>query len=100
MGCLGWGVAGLARLALIFVWIFTSLVPRAFDGGFWGWAWPIIGILFAPFTVLTYVIVNALAGGVTGWAWLWIVLAFLADISAHQPAIRVTRTRTSHSHDA
>lgn len=94
---MGWAVAGLARLALLFVWIFTSLVGRAFDGGFWGWALPIIGLLFIPITVLTYVIVNALAGGVTGWAWLWIVLAFLVDLSAHAPAARVTTRRVGHS---
>jgi hypothetical protein len=85
-------------LALLFVWIFTSLVGRAFDGGFWGWALPIIGLLFVPITVLTYMIVNALAGGVTGWAWLWIALAFLVDLSAHAAPIRVHIPRSRYSH--
>jgi len=34
-----------ARLALIFVWVLTSLVNRAFHGG---WLLPLLGILFLP----------------------------------------------------
>jgi hypothetical protein len=90
---MGWLVAGLARLALIFVWIFTNLVQRAFDGGVWGWALPLLGVLILPITTLAYVVVNVLAGGVTGWAWLWIALAFLVDLAAHSPGVRATQHR-------
>jgi hypothetical protein len=92
---MGWLVAGLARLALIFVWIFTPYVARAFDGGFWGWFLPLLGVLFLPITGLTYVIVYAMAGGVTGWAWAWVVLAFLVDVAAHGPAAYSTRRRAA-----
>ncbi len=90
---MGWLVAGLARLALIFVWIFTSLVQHAFDGGVWGWLLPLLGILILPITALTYIIVYALAGGVTGWAWGWIALAFLVDVAANSPAARPAQRR-------
>lgn len=92
---MAWLVAGLARLALIFVWIFTPYVYRAFDGGVWGWLLPLLGVLFLPITALTYIIVNELAGGVTGWAWAWIVLAFLVDVAAHGPAAYRTQRRAA-----
>ena len=88
---MGWGVAGLARLALIGVWIFTSLVSRAFDGGMWGWLLPLLGVLFLPLTALTYLVVYALANGVAGWAWAWVVLAFLADLAAHGSGVASRR---------
>jgi hypothetical protein len=90
---MAWLVAGLSRLALILVWIFTPYVGRAFDGGFWGWFLPLIGVLFFPVTVLAYLVVNELAGGVTGWSWVWIVLAFLVDTAAHSAGVASTRRR-------
>lgn len=92
---MGWLVAGLARLALILVWLFTSLVSRAFDGGVWGWLLPLLGVLFFPITALTYVVVYSLANGVTGWAWLWVGLAVLMDLAAHSAGVRSTRRRSS-----
>lgn len=97
---MAWLVAGLARLALIAVWIFTPYVARAFDGGLWGWLLPLLGVLFLPITALAYIIVYALENGVTGWSWLWIVLAFLVDLAAHSSAAyqsqrRATRYRTT-----
>jgi hypothetical protein len=77
MGCL---VALSSRLALLALWLATPWVNRAFSGG---WILPLLGIIFLPLTALTYVIVYALAGGVTSWAWLWIVLAFVLDLSSH-----------------
>ncbi len=93
---MGWLVAGLARVALIFVWIFTNLVSRAFDGGVWGWLLPLIGVLFFPITALTYVVVYSLASGVTGWAWLWIALAFLVDLAAHSAGVFTSSRRRAH----
>ena len=92
---MGWGVAGLARLALIGVWIFTPYVYRTFDGGLWGWLLPLLGILFLPITALAYIVVYALANGVTGWAWAWIVLAFLADAAANGSGAYSTRRRAA-----
>lgn len=92
---MGWFIAGIARLALILVWIFTSLVSHAFDGGVGGWLLPLLGVLFLPITALTYVVVYALAGSVTGWEWLWIAMALLADLAAHSPGIRTIQRRTA-----
>src|SRR5438045_3073145 len=90
---MSWVFALFARLALLVVWLSTTLVQRAFHGG---WLLPLLGILLLPITTLTYVIVYALAGGVTGWAWLWIALAFLLDLAANSfPARSATRARTT-----
>jgi hypothetical protein len=46
-------------------------------GSLW-WIWPILGLVFVPWTTIMYVIVAP--GGVAGWDWLWIGLALAADI--------------------
>ena len=47
----------------------------AFDGS---WLWPILGLIFLPWTTLMFVIV--FPAGVVGWDWLWIGLAAVSDI--------------------
>ena len=51
-----------------------------FGGNIW-WLWPVLGIIFLPWTTLMYVIV--FPGGVAGWDWLWIGIAVLADIASY-----------------
>jgi hypothetical protein len=87
MGCFH---ALLARIAFFVVWVSTSMVSRAFHGG---WILPLLGILFLPFTALSYVVVYALGNGVTGWAWLWVVLGFIFDLTAHGSGARANRRR-------
>jgi hypothetical protein len=89
---MSWLIALFARLALLAVWLFTPLVDRAFHGG---WLVPLLGILILPITTLTYVLVYYITGGVTGWGWLWVVLAFLLDLTAHSfPARQAVQTRS------
>jgi hypothetical protein len=95
MGCL---VEFTSRLALLALWLATPWVNRAFSGG---WILPLLGIIFLPITALSYVIVYALSGGVSGWAWLWVVLAFIIDLSSHGSSAwdnrrRLPRARPSY----
>ena len=84
-----------ARLALLFVWVLTPLVNRAFHGG---WVLPLLGILFLPITTLVYVLVYYISGSVTGWGWLWVVLALLLDLGAYSsPARRAVRARSGRA---
>jgi len=41
--------------------------------------WPVLGIIFMPWTTMLYVLVAP--GGVKGVDWLWIVLGVVVDIT-------------------
>ena len=45
------------------------------------WIWPILGIIFLPWTTIMYIIVSP--GGVIGWDWLWIGFMVFADIASY-----------------
>jgi hypothetical protein len=90
---MSWLVALFARVALLVVWLSTTLVNHAFHGG---WILPLLGILFLPITTLTYVLVYYISGSVTGWGWLWVVLAILLDLAANSyPARNAARARST-----
>ncbi len=92
---MSWFVALFARLALLIVWLTTTLVQHAFHGF---WLLPLLGILLLPITTLTYVLVYYISGSVTGWGWLWIVLAVLLDLAANSyPARSATRARSTRA---
>ena len=67
------------RAALLYLWIFTNMVSRAFDT----FLLPLLGFIFLPFTTLMYVIVYRPDVGVTGFGWLLVIVGFLIDIGAH-----------------
>ncbi|MCU0502919.1 MAG: hypothetical protein MUC51_14365 [Anaerolineae bacterium] len=51
-------------------------------GAFQSWIWPLLGIIFLPWTTLMYVIVAP--GGINGlFEWLFIGLAVIADIGSY-----------------
>ncbi len=68
------------RLAFLYAWIFTPRVTEAFGGNFW---WPLLGVLFLPWTALAYVLAWSTAGGVTGIGWLVVGLGLLLDIATY-----------------
>jgi len=84
------GAAFFPRLALLFVWLFTPLVNRAFHYTF---LLPLLGIIFLPFTTLMYVLVYNPAVGVIGWGWFWVILGFLLDISSYGSSAYSNRNR-------
>ena len=46
------------------------------------WLWPVLGIIFLPFTTLFYVFMWTPGVGLVGWDWLWIGLAVFMDIAS------------------
>jgi len=81
--CFGCLFAGLAatfpRIGLLIVWAFTNWVNIAFDDN---WFWPLLGLIFLPFTTLLYVFVDvATIGDINLGGWLLIALGALLDIS-------------------
>ena len=86
LGCIFVLIALLSsRLALALVWIFTPWVDRAFST----LVWPILGIIFLPWTTLLYVLFwNTGGRGVTGWEWIFVILAVLVDVSSDGASAR------------
>jgi hypothetical protein len=79
MGCLLAVFAGMfPRFALIIFWIAR---PERMDATFTTFLWPLLGIIFLPFTTLIYVLLWEPRTGVTGSDWLWIALAVLLDLA-------------------
>lgn len=92
MGCLFVIMAGFfPRIADIILWIAR---PAWFTAPFGGsWFWPVLGIIFLPLTTLFYVFLWTPGVGLTGWDWLWIILAFLMDISSTYGHYRTNQER-------
>ena len=90
-GCLFALFAGFApRLAFLFVWLFTPLVNRAFTG----WLWPLLGVVFLPFTSLFYVFMWSPAG-LAWWGWAIVAIGFIIDIGGYGGSAYGNRDRLS-----
>ncbi|HEY9333516.1 MULTISPECIES: hypothetical protein [unclassified Kribbella] len=77
MGCLFALMAGVfPRLGVFIVWVAR---PERVDAAFSTWLWPLLGIIFLPFTTLIYLFLWA-PGGIHGFDWFWIGLAALLDL--------------------
>jgi hypothetical protein len=75
------------RIAGIFWWLiqplrWQSAFGTIFGGGSLWWIWPVLGLIFLPWTTLMYVLVAP--GGIVGlWEWLFIILAVVIDIGSY-----------------
>ena len=85
MGCLFAVFAGLfPRAADIILWIAR---PSYFSAAFGGsWFWPLLGLVFLPWTTLIYILVAAPVGGISFWGWLMVGLGVISDLTAHAQA--------------
>ena len=89
MGCLFALMAGIfPRLGVFIVWVAR---PERVDAAFSSWIWPLLGIIFLPFTTLIYLLLWQ-PGGLHGFDWFWIGLAALFDI-AHWAASATQRNQ-------
>jgi hypothetical protein len=80
MCCLALLVFGLGpRIALVAWWIFGDKVDQAFDS----WFWPLLGLIFLPWTTLMYVIVWSPVGGVEGAEWIVVAIGVFLDIATY-----------------
>jgi len=48
------------------------------------WIWPLIGLIFVPWTTLMYVIIYPIAG----FDWVWLGLGVLADVAGYAGGVR------------
>ena len=78
MGCLLVLLAAFApRLIVVFAWIAR---PNYFDAVFDTWIFPLLGVIFLPFTTMMWLLLGAPPEEIQGADWLWIVLAVMLDL--------------------
>jgi hypothetical protein len=82
------------RLADLFLWIFTDLVSRAFHHTI---IFPLLGIIFLPWTTLMYVLVWTPAHGLYGFGWFWVTLGVLLDLVAYSHSAYANRGRMGYT---
>jgi hypothetical protein len=66
------------RAAILFWWLFD---PNRWDRAFDTFIWPVLGVIFLPWTTLMFVAV-APGGNVYGIDWMWLGLAFFVDLAS------------------
>lgn len=66
------------RLVLALEWIFGHRIQEAFAG----WWWPLLGIIFLPWTTLMYLIVWS-PGGVHGANWIAVAIGLMLDLFSY-----------------
>jgi len=65
-------------IGTLLIWIAR---PQMFSAAFNGsWLWPILGIIFLPFTTLMYVILWSPATGLYSWDWFWLIMTVFIDL--------------------
>jgi hypothetical protein len=76
VGCLlAFGAATVPRVVLILAWIFSPRWDLVFDT----WIWPVLGIIFAPYTTIMFLLIGGLAS-ISGFGWIWIALGVVLDV--------------------
>jgi hypothetical protein len=66
------------RFAVLIWWLIRPVYYRLV---FSTWIWPLLGIIFLPWTTLMYLILGG--GPLAGFDWLWLGLALLADLGSY-----------------
>jgi hypothetical protein len=82
------------RLALLVWWIFGDRVELAFDS----WIWPLLGLLFLPWTTLAYLLVWTPVVGVNGGEWIVVAIGFAADVVTYSGRAASARYQASRSY--
>jgi hypothetical protein len=67
------------RLAFLVYWLIR---PAYVQAVFMTWIWPLLGLIFLPWTTLMYVLVYG-ANGIIGFDWVWLGLAVALDIATY-----------------
>jgi len=85
-------VAGFfPRIGTLLIWLAR---PAYFNAAFgYSWFWPILGIIFLPFTTLMYVLLWNPTIGLYGWDWVWLVLAVILDLAHWSSTVYNNRAR-------
>ena len=66
------------RVAILIWWLFR---PVLFNAMFATWIWPLLGLIFLPWTLLMYLLVGG--GGIVGIDWFFLIIGLIADIGSY-----------------
>jgi hypothetical protein len=66
------------RFAVLIWWLIR---PVYFNAVFTTWIWPLLGIIFLPWTTLMYLILGGTP--IVGFDWVWLGLALAADLASY-----------------
>jgi hypothetical protein len=80
------------RVALFIWWVFGNKVDAAFDT----WIWPLLGLIFLPWTTLAYVLAWGPINAVSGAGWLVVALGFAADVATYSARAAKSRYQTAY----
>ena len=80
------------RVALFIWWVFGSKVDAAFDS----WVWPLLGLVFLPWTTLAYVIAWGPLEGVSGLGWLLVAIGLAGDIFTYSSRSAKSRYQNAY----
>ena len=80
------------RIALFIWWLFGNKVDAAFDT----WIWPLLGLIFLPWTTLAYVIAWGPVDAVSGAGWLLVALGFAVDIASYSARAAKSKYRSAY----
>jgi hypothetical protein len=76
-GCFfAFALALAPRLVLVLAWLFSTRWDIVWRGT---WFLPLLGIIFAPYTTVMYMLTWSPAG-IVGWDWMWILLGVFMDV--------------------
>jgi hypothetical protein len=80
MCCLLLLAAGIGpRFAFALYWIFGDRVDLAYDT----WVWPLLGLIFAPWTALFYALAWSPIEGVSGAEWILVAFGVFLDVATY-----------------
>ena len=80
------------RVALFIWWVFGDKVDSAFST----WVWPLLGLVFLPWTTLAYVVAWGPLHGVSGIGWLVVALGFAGDIATYSARTAKSRYQSAY----
>jgi hypothetical protein len=80
------------RIALFVWWVFGNKVDAAFGS----WVWPLLGLIFLPWTTLAYVLAWGPLNGVSGAGWLVVAIGFAADIATYSSRAAKSRYQSGY----
>jgi hypothetical protein len=82
------------RLAIFIWWLIN---PALFNSAFNIWIWPLLFAIFAPYTMIFFLISWTLYSGVSGFGWVLLAIGIILDISSHTGAGYRHRDRFSRN---